>query len=69
MILQTERYNIIQDVWEDFGNLWPYHLVATTGGKYQDRYIFTVGGLNYPKHFNGDNDMTTRILMLDTEAV
>ena len=33
-ILHTERYNIITNIWEDFGEAWPYHLVATTGGKY-----------------------------------
>jgi hypothetical protein len=51
-ILQTERYNMITDTWEDFGQPWPYHLVAVTGGTYKNRYLFTVGGLNYTLYFN-----------------
>jgi Kelch motif len=36
-IYQTERYNMLNDTWEDFGKPWPYHLVAVTGSKLKDR--------------------------------
>ena len=52
-ILQAERYNILTDQWEYFGGNWPYHLIAVTAGKFKDRYIFTVGGINYSLHQNG----------------
>jgi len=57
----------LTDTWEDFGNAWPYSLVAVTGGKYKERYLFTVGGLNYQKYFGGSEDMINKMLMLDTE--
>ena len=59
---------MITNKWEDFGDLCPYHLVAVTAGKYKERYIFTVGGLNYDEYFKGSNQMMTKILMLDTES-
>ena len=46
-VLQGERYNIITDEWEYFGDKWPYHLIAVTAGKFKERYIFSAGGINY----------------------
>ena len=46
-ILQGERYTILTDQWEYFGDKWPYHLIAVTAGKFKERYIFIAGGINY----------------------
>ena len=46
-VLQGERYNVLTDEWEYFGDRWPYHLIAVTGGKFKERYIFSAGGINY----------------------
>ena len=65
MILEDERYDILTDSWEDFGDQQIIALRASTTGKYKERYIFQIGGMNP----DIDEDIFQNwMLMIDTEA-
>jgi hypothetical protein len=57
---------MIADKWEDYGDDWLYHLVAVTAGKFKERYIFTIGGLNYTLFIMNDSSNFKKMAYLDT---
>lgn len=63
--IQSERYDVLSDQWEDFGPPLPYLLIAPTAFKVKERYIFLIGGLNYNMYYTNKHTIKTEILMLD----
>ena len=63
--IQSERYDVLNDQWDDFGPPLPYLLIAPTAFKVKERYIFLIGGLNYNMYYANKNTIKTEILMLD----
>ncbi len=63
-----ERYDMIQDKWKNYSQL-PEQLIATTATKFEERYIYLIGGLNHPYDNALLHGHIINVLRIDTQKL
>lgn len=65
LLKSCERYDVINDNWEDMPEL-PIHLIALTAISVKNRFIYVVGGFSYFSSYSKDHQYLKLMYSMDT---